>query len=495
MTHVTRKQVLEILNSFEKKYEVEKWVYCGIKIWPFIRIKIGIHLYSLDVHKVFFQNNRNEIKPPRMTIFKKNIFRFKSFFSFFKLLFKQSDYFFAGFFQYRTKINGIWINRFYDVLINLLKADKYYSIALDQDFPGKRKYFNSSQLFFSEELKEVFFHFPFRTNKISGHTKLDGYESFVKDLLENEHTKNLHHLISLSKLNIMISNVFWHAEFYYFFLSVKKPKYIFQICYYGSQMMGLNIAARKLNIPVVDIQHGGQGPFHMSYGNWKKVPDGGYEMLPKYFWCWNDYDASVINEWAEKTNFHQAFSIGNPWMEIFKNKKILSQVFQMEHFDYDKNVILFSLQSKEIQWPDFFVKAIVASKDKYKWRFRVHPTHVTSVPHIKKQLDGFGLEHCYEIEKTSSLPLPLVLANTALHITEFSGVTKEAASMGIFSIMLHPYSKEMFANEIQQGTAMFAENMSFVDFLNLVNVKFNPDKKVSYSEKLGFYEKFKKYFA
>ena len=490
---LTRIEVIKQINDFEQKYEVDKWLVDGVKVWPFIRIKLGLHLYyNKDVQKISFSQKKNK-KASKIFFLKKYINILVAVIPFLKFLLLRSDYFFAGFFHYRTKLNEKWTNRFFDVLVNLLRKNNYHSVIVEVSPRVNFNFFNGNRLFFSEEIKEIFYHLP-NTDKIKGETELNGYDGFINDLQNEESTKGLP-ILSVEQLTKAVRRVFWEANFYYFLLSLKKPKYIFQINYYSTQMMGLNIAAHKLNIPVVDIQHGGQGPLHMAYGNWSKVPIEGYEMLPKYFWNWSEYDASAINEWAKKTTCHKAIHLGNPWLDSFRNNDILTDILKIDGNDYDDNVILFSLQSKKIEIPDFAIKAIVETKDRYKWRFRVHPTHSLVVNEIKKQLDDIGLKGCYEIEKTSSLPLPLVLAKTLLHITEFSGVTKEASDLGIFSIMLHPYSRELFANEIELGNTLYIENITKEEFLDLMAEKIKENTTIIKSEKFNFYEKVKLNFV
>ena len=94
------------------------------------------------------------------------------------------------------------------------------------------------------------------------------------------------------------------ASYFKRVLARVRPKLVFVTCWYATESMACILACNELGIPSIDIQHGIQ-EFHVAYARWNRVPNGGYELLPTYFWCWSEAEASVIRGWAGDLSAHQ----------------------------------------------------------------------------------------------------------------------------------------------------------------------------------------------
>src|SRR5207253_11421849 len=80
-----------------------------------------------------------------------------------------------------------------------------------------------------------------------------------------------------------------------------RPSLAFVVNYYDARCMALILACRELGIRSVDIQHGVQGELHGAYGSWRRVPAGGYAVLPSIFWCWSGDEARTLRAWTDST--------------------------------------------------------------------------------------------------------------------------------------------------------------------------------------------------
>src|SRR5690606_17307926 len=140
------------------------------------------------------------------------------------------------------------------------------------------------------------------------------------------------------------------------------------------------LAARRVGIPSVDIQHGNQRDIF--YHKWMNVPTKGYNIVPNYFWCWEKEDAEAINRWANLTSIHEAIIGGNPWIELWKNDnhpsiKKYNKLIK-EFIDRDAVNILVTLQPLYglPNWneniPYWVIRAIKKSPDNWKWYIRYH---------------------------------------------------------------------------------------------------------------------------
>jgi hypothetical protein len=107
-------------------------------------------------------------------------------------------------------------------------------------------------------------------------------------------------------------------------------------------------------------------------------------------------------------------------------------------------------------------KTILATADSYNWLLRLHPVQLQDGG--KEKIDSylrskFGNLGSVEWHRCSELPLPLVLEQIAMHITDSSTVVVEAGWMGIYSGLLNNdispsgiYSN-YYAHELSLGLA------------------------------------------
>jgi hypothetical protein len=251
-----------------------------------------------------------------------------------------------------------------------------------------------------------------------------------------------------------------------------KPKLIIGI----QPDLSLCRASKKLNVPVYDFQHGVIASDHWWYGI--KLRHEIDEMeLPSGFLCWDDNSKEALEQWAPSKGASVSV-VGHPWFERFqvadeKDHLVQTVLKQSQIFDNDLPTILVSLQwglhihyYKDNEFNKIMCQAlettIKETSHRYNWLLRLHPVQLRGqeAQFCENYLNqNFGDLINVEWRKTSLLPLPVVIKQSDLHITDMSTVVIEAAWLGVPSALLNPYLADgerlqsLFQNERCSGMA------------------------------------------
>lgn len=232
-------------------------------------------------------------------------------------------------------------------------------------------------------------------------------------------------------------------------LDKTKPKVIF-----GIQPDEYLCCAGKIKgIPVYDLQHGVIADEHPWYGEKYRVSTP-VEDLPDGFLCWDNQSVATISKWTDQKGI-KVLNIGNPWFLRFAKADpddLLVQEAMNEGkiLDDDRPCILLTLQwGMRIEYPDdnfngvivdALERVILDTLYKYNWILRLHPVQLRgeekeiTLSYLKKT---FGEEKTQNWVNSSQIPLPVVLRQTDIHITDLSTVVIEARWMGICSGLLN----------------------------------------------------------
>lgn len=213
----------------------------------------------------------------------------------------------------------------------------------------------------------------------------------------------------------------------------------------------LCIAAHIKGIWIADLQH---GVYEGSYYNEEYRAKYNQLGWPSCFLCWDDHSEKKIKKVVEK--YSSLKVIGNPWFNRFildeKDDDIVRNTSREADFiTHDKKNILVTLQHNiegqkqnlKISDIDFgipldFLKLVIEETIDINWLIRIHPIVLSRFsPNVvdKYLFEIFhGLDNI-EWKKSSTIPLPLILKNTDMHITYNSSVAIEASWFGIQTIM------------------------------------------------------------
>lgn len=239
----------------------------------------------------------------------------------------------------------------------------------------------------------------------------------------------------------------------------------------------LCIACQQQGIAIYDLQHGlisdtPDNPYYFS--GRKYVFDK--SVLPSGFLCWDDNSREVLSkiEWFA-TKEKQV--IGNPWFGRFVDNRhddvlVQSQRAMLPNSDGDKPTILVTLQYGMEEFAGDYVndgvmvdalnQVIKQTADSYVWLLRLHPSQM--IGEHKQKLTAYLEQHFGRYEsvlwqESSTVPMPLVMAMSDLHITHFSSTVIEAANFAMPSALLDPHIKpdgkheNFYRQEIESGLA------------------------------------------
>jgi hypothetical protein len=306
----------EIFNkiiNIEKLYPVETIEYKKIKIWPFVRTII------------FFNSLYNDIpvnKNKKISFLNKIYLIIRSIkYTHFKLLFKKNG---TILFTHVTNT---------DVrLLNGIKIDAFFNEIIEQES-------NIIPIILNKNFKYIpFLKFIDRAFLIFIITLWSKINIIDKNKILNK--KLLYDIFNYFNINVdiikIISKIHSSIFIYDKYFNIIKPNKIYVICYYDIYIMTASYAAKKRNIPVIEIQHGIIHKNHLSYISEKNIQDNPY---PNYFFCFGNEYKNIISENIYKKE--NIFITGYYYLNlIIKRKKNNYKQFSEKYNKYQNKIII-----------------------------------------------------------------------------------------------------------------------------------------------------------
>lgn len=243
----------------------------------------------------------------------------------------------------------------------------------------------------------------------------------------------------------------WAKSFYWLGLLKKmKVKIVIGI----QPHPGLCIAARKLNIPVFDYQHGVIDRGHWWYDNKAKIQPIAH--LPTDFLCWDSVAHECLSAWVSKKGI-SVHIIGNLWIYRFlhpaSNDPVISAFSKSD--DLSRINILVTLQPNLHKYyykdHDFWVmpeslRMIISERSSdYNWFIRLHPIQLLDENKylVERYLnESFGANPNVDWVNCTQMPLPMLLSTIDMHITDMSTVVLDADYFNIPSALMSLHLNE-----------------------------------------------------
>lgn len=205
--------------------------------------------------------------------------------------------------------------------------------------------------------------------------------------------------------------LFFQADYFQQALQRHKVRNVFVVCYYDVKCFSIILAANRLGIPSIDLQHGVQGKNHMAYAQWPEEVINNTRLLPTHFYVWDDNSRKVIEAWKKERD----------QIILGCNKWVLDRAVKRSN-----NILLVTLQPIDNFLPDFLIRLIKDYKGNKKWFVRLHPRQYDELERVESILEKEGLTDKIELRKATFQSLTSILEHTALHITFYSSVVIEA---------------------------------------------------------------------
>lgn len=444
--------IINYIKEIEDKFPVSDWKIKNIHVWPFLRIKLYFFIYKQlntknQQNTITSKNNSNRKRIPKDFLNQlKNYIKFKIWL---KGLKKKKNLFFT-----HAANSSIYENkniiRFLDPLIlkyNLKefttifvfgyeKSQNSYNQEIKVDFNYGLNLYESYKKYFKE-----FFKMQTRSSQIP-HSYLE-FLKYISDLF-NDNRKLDNEIDIWEDLN-------YFFDFYSPFVNkiIKKinPENFFVLSYYDSHLNQLFTSiCNNLGIKTIEMQHGPQSVNQLAYGSWTKIPQDGFNSMPKNYWCWDEISTINIKEWKLKKNIINAFVGGNPWIDFLKDKGLKTT---------KNNYILYSLQPNPVKLSEMFPPQIIKiiKEKKYEWHLRTHPRQELEL--LVNFLIKQNIFESVQIEDSNIQPLPISIFNCLVHVTNFSGTSLEVALMGKKTILLNNIGRLNCIELIQNEMAIY----------------------------------------
>jgi hypothetical protein len=458
---------MNLLGELESRFPVDEWIVDSVRVWPVARV----HLYY-----GFFEHQYFADRPVRAGIVKatdlprlarrigRSAWRYLqcSVSDFRNTHYRNGphDAMFLNYNTYMTRLNGRWYSRVCDPLVEQLSARGLSSLMLTGGYEYATPRFTKSRFIQPHLMVHRLMgmaakrprHNPrAMLRELEDHAKASGLfsESFSLLAPVENHTRQI----------IGIARYFKRV------LAEVRPKAVFVTCWYGTESMACVLACTELGIPTIDIQHGSQD-FHVAYDRWNRVPDAGYELVPTFFWCWSESEASTIRSWAGRLPVHQPIVGGNPFLErwITGNDETVRAydeiLTRLKEPSKGKVQILYTLNGStkdEIKTIVDIIEAVARSGIETHFWIRLHPIALDQKGVICRTLEEHGLRNV-DVENATVLPLYAILRHIDVHITEFSSVVIEAQAFGVPSVT-GEQGLIWFPNQIATGWAVVARSL------------------------------------
>jgi len=242
-------------------------------------------------------------------------------------------------------------------------------------------------------------------------------------------------------------------------------KLLISVCWYDPMVMAATLAARRLGVTSVDLQHGIQDEGHFAYSGWNHIPAKAYQLIPDYFWSWgtSEADRLMTTNPAFKTQC-KTITGGNLWYNFWRDKKD-SLVETSDKILKDaprEKTILVTLQHGPANFAELILEVIRTSPADWLWLIRLHPaTPAHEAEHIKNSLDKIDFASIdYQVSSSSSLYS--LIDNCDVHITGHSTCALEALGFGVPTITVNENGAAAFRKYIEHGVILSTSSSSSV---------------------------------
>lgn len=246
--------------------------------------------------------------------------------------------------------------------------------------------------------------------------------------------------------------------------------------YYSLEGQAFVLAARRLRLRSIDVQHGIQGPHHVAYGRWSMFPVEGYSTLPDEFWVWGHDEAATINSWRGQCATHLPRITGNFWLQRWRNERdpivarYVEEARKLRSVDSNKTHVLVCLTwgVPEGETTKLLDAAKLCGPSTIFW-WRLHPVFAHRSAEFARVVASHGLDSS-QVEQATNLPLFALLRAADVTLAHSSTTIREAAEFGVPSIVTSDYGAELHADLVQRGFVIHAtEPRSIADGVDLLS--------------------------
>lgn len=236
---------------------------------------------------------------------------------------------------------------------------------------------------------------------------------------------------------------------------------VFVVSYYSVAGFAMNLAAFRLGVPAIDVQHGVIDPEHTAYTHWRAPPNKGSPLMPTAYWTWGEEEARIIRDGiplpeeavvAGGHPFVEAWQAG--WFETASTARSEALALRDRRPAHIHALVTLQpgLMEEAVLRPVLDAMREVRDVD---WWVRGHPGSQNDLSAVGSLLKDTGAT--YDLEASTRLPLYALLENADIHLTHSSSTVIEAANFGVPSVLWSGYGEELFPAVVGAGVALVGE--------------------------------------
>lgn len=238
-------------------------------------------------------------------------------------------------------------------------------------------------------------------------------------------------------------------------------RHLVVIGWYGREVTGALLAARRLGVTSVDLQHGIQFSGHYGYAGWVKAPAGGFEGVPDVFWCWGSEPAGRLLRENPVFQRHSRIVIGgNLWLNKWRSGEAASPQETRDALERAtagrKKVITVTLQPLA-DFNELIAEAISVAPEEWLWFLRFHPeTSDTEKSHVQELVAGSAASVVFQL--ANEAPFFSLLRVSDAHVTGLSTCAHEALAFDVPSVITAREGRDIFRRHLDRGVMLYAAN-------------------------------------
>lgn len=226
--------------------------------------------------------------------------------------------------------------------------------------------------------------------------------------------------------------------------------------WYGPEPMAALLAARRLGIPTIEIEHGLHG---FAYRGWTKTPAGGYEIFPDRFWVWGKEIAQDLLEANPGVlQPDRVFIGGNLWLNKWRepgDEDIQHEVERAAELTARSRKSILVTFQKNIELEDLLSRLIGDSPRDWLWLIRMRRHTGESLAALDGKLQAVG-HPGVNVRQATQLPLYALLRGVNLHLTAYSTCALEALAFGVPTVLVHPTGQSLYRKYLDAGVMHYS---------------------------------------
>ncbi|MCW5632658.1 MAG: glycosyltransferase [Rubrivivax sp.] len=234
--------------------------------------------------------------------------------------------------------------------------------------------------------------------------------------------------------------------------------------YYSLEGQAFVLAARRLGLRTIDLQHGMQGPQHVAYAGWSRVPAGGYATLPDEFWVWSEEDADVIRAWGARAEVpHRPRVTGNYWLDRWRDEseplvaRFLAEAAAQRGGAERQVLVSLIWGVSEDEEINRLIEAARRCPPSFGWWWRLHPVEAHRRAELAARLQRHGLDGS-RVGAATDLPLYALVRRADIVVSHSSTVLAEAAQLGVPCVVTSDYGAGLHERLVRDGLATHAND-------------------------------------